>query len=142
MTRPNSLMDRDDLCQYFSVCKGTITHWINEQSFPPGTKQGRVVIWKLFDIEDWIRFKQANPPENNKLRNKLSQMKIPSPKAPKTIEKPDMFTINPAFEDKILSGVINNITAQIQPKIEQTLLNQTDQIINKLANDLLQNFNK
>ena len=158
--KSNKVMNRDDLCEYFGVCKGTITRWIKNEDFPQAARQGRSRTWKFSQIENWVHSKQTNPPENAKFRNQIERIKLSpnyqppqqgleklkkiaqkSKKAPQT-PKQELLTINPAFEEKVLQGVIENITAAVLPKIEQNLAQTTNQIINKVATNLLHNFGR
>lgn len=122
-----TLFTRQELAEHLQVSIGTINRWIRSDNFPQAHNLGNNVAWKLSEVEDWVMIKKCTPS---------------SPHKALTQPEPELLTISPAFEQQVLQGVIDNISAAVLPKIQQELAQTTDKIINKVAKDLLNNYGK
>jgi predicted DNA-binding transcriptional regulator AlpA len=49
-----------ELCEAFSVSRGTFFHWRASSTFPlPAINQGRIVRWRVADVEAWLSNRPA-----------------------------------------------------------------------------------
>jgi len=45
----------DDIAESLKVKKSTVMQWVKDGKFPPPIKlDGRILLWSLFVIEDWV----------------------------------------------------------------------------------------
>ena len=51
-TRP--LLDIHELAEYLGVSEWTLYEWRNRRQGPPAIKVGRLLRWRMSDVESWL----------------------------------------------------------------------------------------